>query len=146
LTTGGRRFRKYGSISKSSKPSSKKSKSENQTRPAWSAGFLLFAFCFAFAGCKPAAPTEWQYDSFTTRELEHDAKYHVTEHYSIKFLHELGDKGEWGMASTEYQDIGILNRLGQRGWELAWTDGRKFIMKRQSRIEGTFLITIERGE
>lgn len=97
----------------------------------------LFAATALLCGCnKPAAPTSpvrWEYNNFKF------SGYKVYD-FGATFNF-LGFYAGWKEANTNLESpyiesnmVGsvemVLNQVGRYGWELAWSDGTNFIVKR----------------
>jgi hypothetical protein len=95
-----------------------------------------------FCGCnKPVAPPvqKWEYSNFKYHEPEFDnSRTFMTECY-IEFS---DGNFHWENSNTVTSVDLLLNQIGNFGWEIAWTDGTNFIVKRPTDIftNGTFIV------
>ena len=104
---------------------------------------ILCLLAALLCGCnKPAAtPTvqKWEFSSFKFHEPEfNDSRTFMTECY-IQFS---DGNFHWQGSNTVASVDNLLNQIGDFGWDIAWSDGTNFIVKRPTDIftNGDFIV------
>jgi hypothetical protein len=84
-------------------------------------------------------PTEWEYQQFTFlgNRTEYDVKwfdYVLIERWNGQHAPYLTD------SNRVYSAGSLLDLIGYQGWELAWTDGKNYIVKRHGQGRDNFIV------
>jgi len=82
-------------------------------------GFLLSAFCFVFAGCKPAATVRWEYKSVEIYDPKHVAALLGSGEKSGQLVNGYYEAAAGTTNPADRFEIGdTVKRLGDDGWEM----------------------------
>ncbi|MDE2098215.1 MAG: hypothetical protein KGL39_13250 [Patescibacteria group bacterium] len=101
--------------------------------------FLLTALAALVCGCRPAAkpsdPPTWQYNEF---------EFHAPDFKTLQGeslwcyyceIEMLPEGGRQVINSNLTSSVGeVLNLAGAHGWELVWSDGENYIVKRPADV------------
>jgi hypothetical protein len=86
-----------------------------------------------------SAPVRWEYSSFSFHEPDFKM---LPGKMMVCYVEFSQGEGVWSGSNNVHKADSVLNQVADHGWELAWTDGRQFIVKRPAGAftNGAFIV------